>query len=248
MAMYAFRDKARKQKLYAKYAASESRDTRFFCPNENCDAHMHICGLDGTAAAYFSANRQGHSHVKGCPFGANNSFNPDDFDEASFDFDNALDGLAIPSKKVDKKSEPGEHGTGEPTKKPPRTIRQIYDMCKSIDVVDTYGGKEVGQMIVDDRSEFMYPKGVFGKRIIEGKAPRYFYDPKTMEITIKAPITSEKYMFQMKIPDKELFKHIKNTIFNNPDKIIVVSGEWEAGSKYGYFTTELKSKKQITVI
>lgn len=46
MAMYVFRDKDRKLKLYAKNAASESRDTRFFCPNKNCDAHMHVCGVD----------------------------------------------------------------------------------------------------------------------------------------------------------------------------------------------------------
>jgi len=31
-------------------------------------------------------------------------------------------------------------------------------------------------MILDDRSEFMYPRGVFGKRIIEGKAKGFFYD------------------------------------------------------------------------
>ncbi|MEG0737574.1 MAG: hypothetical protein RR441_11935, partial [Longicatena sp.] len=248
MAMYVFRDKDRKEKLYAKSAASESRNTRFFCPNENCDAHMYVCGLDGTAAAYFSANRKGYRHIKGCPFGASNSFNSDDFDEALFDFDSVLDGLSTPSKKVNKKSEPGEHGTGESIKRPPRTIRQIYDMCKSIDVVDTYDGKDVGQMIVDDRSEFMYPKGVFGKRIIEGKVFGYFYNSKTMEITIKAPILSEKYTFQVKIPDKELFAHVKKTIFNNRDKIIVVSGEWRAGSSYDCFATEMKSKKQFTVI
>lgn len=248
MSMYVFRDKERKRKLYAKQAIKENRDTRFFCPNIKCNAHMYICGLDGITAAYFSANRNGHSHVKGCPFGANNSFNPDDFDESAFDFDNAMDELATPSKQVKKKTEPGEHGTGESLPRPPRTIRQIYDMCKSYDVIDTYGNKKIGQMILDDRSLYMYPKGVFGKKIIECKASQYFYNSEKLEIKLIAPIAAGKYTFQVKIPDKDLFKHIKDTIYNNRNKIILISGDWGAGSTFNCFTTSLASKKQIAVI
>ena len=39
MSMYAYKDLNRKEKLYAKDGAIESRDRRFYCPNPSCNAH-----------------------------------------------------------------------------------------------------------------------------------------------------------------------------------------------------------------
>ncbi len=193
--MYVFKDKQRKIKFYAKDATKENRDIRFYCPNPYCDAHMYICGVDGLSAAYFSANRQNHPHINGCSYGSPNNFNASEYDENAFDFENVLEALMTPSQSTIRKETPGPHKTGDPTKKPFRTIRQVYDMCKSFDPADTYSGVEIGQMIVDDRSEYMYPKGVFRKRIIEGQAKGQFYNSIKKEITISAPIKSRKYSF-----------------------------------------------------
>jgi hypothetical protein len=248
MSMYAYKDLHRKEKKYAKDGAKESRDIRFYCPNLSCNAHMYICGLDGSTTAYFSANRKDYGHIKGCPFGAKNSFNPDQHDENNFDFENAMDALAAPNKPISKKEEPGSHAKGKTTAKPLRTIRQIYDMCKSIDVIDKYNNKEVGQMIIDDRSEFMYPRGVFGKRLIEGRVNKYFYDSIKMELSISAPISSGKYTFVLKFKSKELFSEIQKSIYNNRNHIIVVSGTWETTGKFNSFSSIIINKKQIGII
>ena len=71
------------------------------------------------------------------------------------------------AKPSSQKSIPSAHGTGEPGAYPPRTLRQIYSLCKSFSVGNTYAGKEIGSMILDDRSEYRYPKGCFGNKIIE---------------------------------------------------------------------------------
>ncbi len=73
------------------------------------------------------------------------------------------------------KSIPSAHGTGEPGAHPPRTLRQIYSLCKSLSVRDTYAGKEIGSMILDDRSKYRYPKGCFGNRIIEATVDGRLY-------------------------------------------------------------------------
>lgn len=250
MSTYVFKDKQRKIKFYAKDATNENRDTRFYCPNIDCDAHMYICGVDGLSAAYFSANHQNYPHIKGCPFGSSNKFKSNEHDENAFDFENTLEALMAPSKSTVKKETPSTHKTGDPTKKPLRTIRQVYDMCKSFDPTDTYSGVKIGQMIVDDRSEYMYPKGIFCKKLIEGQAKEYFYDSKKKEITILAPIKSKKYSFILKFADRKLFSFVQKSIYNNRDKIIVVAGEWKSAGagKFNSFYTDLTGKGQVTVI
>lgn len=248
MSMYVFKDKLRTIKFYAKDATKENRSTRFYCPNPACDARMYICGVDGVSAAYFSANRKEYHHVSKCPFGSSNGFKPDEHDENAFDFESALEALTSPIKPVSRKEKPGIHGTGAPRNKPLRTIRQIYDMCKSFDSVDTYNGVRIGQMIIDDRSAYMYPKGVFGYRLIEGQVSRYFYDSEKLEINILAPITNRKYSFVLRFAEKKLFQHIKTGIYENQDKIIVIAGKWSSTGKFNMFYTDIISEKQIAIV
>lgn len=248
MSMYVFKDKLRTIKFYAKDATKENRSTRFYCPNPDCDAHMYICGVDGSSYAYFSANRREYRHVSKCPFDSSNGFNPYEHDENTFDFENALEALTSPSKSISGKETPGSHGTGTPRKKPLRTIRQIYDMCKSFDSIDTYNGVKIGQMIVDDRSEYMYPKGVFGYRLIEGEAIGYFYNSEKLEIKILAPIASRKYSFILKFDEEKLFHDIQKGIYENRDKIIVIAGKWQSTGKFNIFYADITSKRQVSII
>ena len=249
MATYVYRDKARTQKLYAKDASKEDKKTRFYCPNPKCDAHMYICSVDGSSSAYFRAIYQQHQHIPNCPFHSSNDFNPDNHDEAAFNFENALKNLMLPSKPIEKKDTPAPHNTGESKFKPLRTIRQIYDMCKSFICTDEYNYIPIGQMLVDDRSSYMYPKGVFGYRIIEGMAIRgHFYNPNKLEIKIAAPITNSTYTFILKFREKSLFNTIRNNIYANRDKIVLVAGEWKPSGIFNVFCADIESKKQITII
>lgn len=247
--MYVYKNAARTNLLFAKNAKNQDKGVRFYCPNPKCDAHMYISNIDGVSASYFRATRS-HKHTEGCPYGISNGFDPNKYNEKSFEFDNALMSLMSPSPPQSKSISPREHGNGIVIPKPPRTIRQIYSMCKSHEYSDRYNGQTIGKMLLDNRSIHMYPKGVFGWKIIEAKCKRpNFYDSDKMEISlVVAFIEKNDYTFVLKFDDEKLFKEIKNIIFSNKNYLIIVAGQWYSTGTYNVFQTTFSSKKQLSII
>ncbi len=95
----------------------------------------------------------------------------------------------------------------------------------------------------------MYPKGVFGWRIIEGKCKRpYFYDSTKKEIMLTASTDGEEYTFILKFGEEALFKEIKNDIFPNKEYLIVVAGKWSNSGIFNVFCSTVSSKKQLAII
>lgn len=197
MATYAYKDDMRKDIIYAASAVKEDRNKKFYCPNPNCTAHLYICAVDGSKKAYFRATKKEFPHVPMCPFGSStDEFQADQFDETTFVFDNAMDNLCIVTAAQKAQKTPGNHNQGTVKKHPPRTLRQIYLMCKSKPVTETYGNKEIGSMILDDRSEYRYPKGCFGNRIIESFPKKsYMIIPKNKCICHRLSIVPNIYLF-----------------------------------------------------
>lgn len=140
------------------------------------------------------------------------------------------------------------HGTGEPSAHPPRTLRQIYSLCKSLPVGDTYASQKIESMILDDRSEYRYPKGCFGNKIIEAIVNGRLYNDKKKEVYLAAPVNSKKYTFILSFSDETLYRKIRTEIYNNRDKIIVLAGRWESAGKSNEIVSEVYGKKQVMVI
>lgn len=249
MAKYAFRDINRQKIIYSTSAIQEDRDKVFFCPNINCTAQLHICAIDGSRDAYFRATKAEFPHILDCPFGSKDvDFNKDEFDETEFVFDSAINSLCAVTGKREKSHVSSSYNVGKVQKHPPRTLRQIYSLCKSYHVTDTYGNKEIGEMILDDRSEYRYPKGCFGYKIIEATVKRIIYDNVKKQIYLEAPINSKKYSFVLQFEDDALYKNIRDEIYNNKNKIIIVAGKWEKSDTYNCFQTQMQGRKQIAVI
>lgn len=248
MAMYVYKDKERTIEFYAQDALRKDIGIRYYCPNPDCNAHMYLCSVDGSSTAYFSANRQGFSHIEDCEFGSSNSFNPNKTDESAFDFQQALQNMLNPSLSTKKKKVPDTHKTGEFNLKPLSTLRQIYDMCKSFACNQSYNNQVIGQILLDSRSEYMYLRGVFGSRIIEAnKKTGNCYSAQKSEIYLVAP-KSKKYEFVLKFSDDELFRFFRDSIYNNYNKLIVVAGNWGSSGKFNVFQTNITSKNQIKVM
>lgn len=165
MSNYAYRDLERKIVLYSSQAIKEDRNETFYCPNPKCEAKLYICAIEGSKSAYFRATKPMYKHILNCPFGTSGSeFDKNKFDESEFVFNNAIDGLlAVTGNPKEEKKIDG-HNIGEPKAHPLRTLKQIYSMCKSMPVNLKYGDKEIGEMLLDDRSEYRYPRGCFGKK------------------------------------------------------------------------------------
>lgn len=249
MAKYAYRDKDRKNIIYSDEAIEEDRDTAFFCPNHMCNAKLYICAVDGSKSAYFRATKPDFKHIKNCPFGnSSTEFDSNKYEESQFVYEDAINNLLCNTKPSSQKSIPSAHGTGEPSAHPPRTLRQIYSLCKSFPVGNTYAGKEIGSMILDDRSEYRYPKVCFGNKIIETTVDGKLYDDKKKEVYLVSPIKSKKYSFILSFSDEDNYKKIRSEIYNNRDKIIVIAGKWESSGEYNKFTSKVYGKKQVAII
>lgn len=249
MATYAYRDVTRKSIIYASNAVEEDREKIFFCPNYYCNAHLHICAVDGSNKAYFRATQKQFPHVANCPFSSStNEFDENAFDEDAFLFEDAMIKLFSMTEKQKASKTPNEHGTGKVEKHPPRTIKQIYLMCKSRPVTDTYGDKEISEMILDDRSIYRYPKGCFGYKIVEACIVGKFYDNDKKQILLTAPIKSKKYSFILQFNDKDIYRLVRNEFYNNQSKIFAIAGNWIKGSVYNCFVSDVNSRKQVAVV
>ena len=144
MAKYAYRDKDRKHIIYSDEAIEEDRNTAFFCPNHMCNAKLYICAVNGSKSAYFRATKSDFKHIKNCPFGnSSTEFDSNKYDESKFVYEDAINNLLCNTKLSSKKTLSSAHGTGEPSAHPPKTLRQIYSLCKSFPV----GKKKEGYLV-----------------------------------------------------------------------------------------------------
>ena len=253
MSAYAYRDRNRTEVIYASEAMTENIDTLFFCPNKDCNAHLHICAVDGSRKAYFRATHKQFPHIDNCPFASSaNHFDSDKFNEQAFSFDDAINNLFLVKKESERNRNQrniGEHNNGEPNKQPIKTLRQIYSMCKSRPVTDMYAGKKIRDMILDDRSAYYYTKGCFGNKIVEARRQvGYFYEDKSKKIFLKAPTESGKDTFVLQFDEEKIYNKIRTEIYNNRDRLFVVAGKWERIKQYDYFISNIYSDRQVKVI
>lgn len=190
----------------------------------------------------------GLAYMEHCPYGSENAFNPEKTKEDGFNSDDAISNLMTVSlkKKVSKTNTKQVAGGASEEAVVPHTILQIYDMCKAHYCKDTFNGQTIGQILLDSRSVYMYPKGVFGYRIIEAKCRAYLYDNEN--IYLETPIDNVKYHLKLHFEDRELFKRMKRLLFNNQNHVIIIAGKWESSGGCNCFVTEVVSDRQIKVL
>lgn len=250
MANHAYRDKERREIILASEALEENRDKFFYCPNPLCNSKLFICAVDGSRKAYFRATKSAYKHIANCPY-ANSSvvFDDNKFNQSNFSFENAIQDLLIKNNSKTIKSESKSSTLGEHANHTLRTIKQIYSMCKQFPPNYSYGNEKIGRMILDDRTTYWYPKGVFGFKIIESCVKGRFYDNDKNEIYLVAPVANPNYHFILSISDINLYKKIRNMVFENQDKFIIVAGDWKPSNLgYGYFETRIYSDRQISFL
>lgn len=61
-------------------------------------------------------------------------------------------------------------------------------------------------MILDDRSEYRYPKECFGNKIIKATVDVKLYNDNKKEVYLVSPINSKKYAFILSFLDEENYK------------------------------------------
>jgi len=249
MANFAYKDEQRKHIISAAQTSKENRDNIYYCQNPHCNAHLHLCAVDGSRKAYFRATKLDYPHIAECPYASNNVvFNENEFDESKFDFEKAIKQLFVETKPIMKHGESTKQGNGESQNNTIETLRQIYFMCKNYHEKAKYAGKEIGTMLLDNRSEYRYQKGCFGNRIIEAKTQSYVYNPKTQQINLEVTVSGNKFSFALEFPNDEIYEYCRNIVYNNQHKLIVVAAHWQRADKYNSFKGMIFGKKQIMVV
>lgn len=244
MSLYAYRIKNDESSIiYAAEASVEDRSRFYFCPNEQCDAHLFLCSVDGERASYFSAKDKLFKHIDGCPFAKNQSTSIKNLTDKGFALDKFFANIKISSEKQSKNKNAQSHNTGVSRKHTPRTLTELFNLCKAHNINFKIDEIKVGFLLLDERSEKWNHKGCFGYKIVECKPKKHLYDNTNLCIFLEG----HGYTFVLKFVDRELYREIKGKLYNNMDKKIIVAGDWKSTNKNNYFYTDFESRKQIHI-
>ena len=250
MSNIACKEEDRSTIIYAEIAKEENIDTKYYCPNKECDARLKICSRNGLMRPHFRADRK-NKHIENCPYGSNIISKTDyyKYNQEKFDFDRAIENMFhINNQRNNNRNVENDEMNNNPdNSKPISTIKQIYAMCKNINVRDKYANIEICKMLVDNRSMFFYVNGIFGNKIVECKVRGgYYYSKEKQEVYLYI----ENYKLVLHFNDYELFDSIIHTIWNNKSKTIIVAGNWKKIQNDNVITchTTIVTRKQIGII
>lgn len=248
MSNIACKDEDRSTIIYAEIAKEENVDTEYYCPNNECDARLKICSIDGLMRPHFRADRK-HKHIENCPYGSNIVSNTDyyKYNQENFDFDRAIENMFhINNQRNNNRNVENDEINNNPdNSKPISTIKQIYAMCKNTNVMDQYANIEIYRMLVDNRSiSFYINDNILGNKIIECKVKGRYYSKEKQEVYLYI----ENYKLVLHFNDYELFDSIIHTIWNNRSKTIIVAGNWKQNDNVITCHTTIVTRKQIGII
>lgn len=243
MASIAYEDSTRTQIVYADSCTIKDKNTRYYCENPDCPAHIYIRAFDSVLATHFYATID-HPHVGWC-HKKRSDFKPTDYNEDDFNYDSALDKILSPSKKSSKTQTTPGHNTGDGNKRGLSKTAQIYNMCKYHRPEKSYSGIVIWWMLFDVRSNYLLTNGLFGKHLIE--CVYYKYVTSEKHIYFKYPLNKSlpnQYHLRIHIEDTDLYYKLLKKIYNTDNLPIVIAGDW---NKYATdsFECEVKSGKQI---
>lgn len=238
---YRSRERIKENIVFAIDCTERDKGIRFFCPNPDCDAYMYLCNLNNNGTKpYFRATLKNHKHIPDCFYEVIN-FMPEDYNESKFDFEKATyrvmrlrrESKAPEKKKVNKSDK----------LLPPHTIKQIYNMAKSLPPDDTYNGTSIWRILADERSRNYYKLGIFNCCMVEGKFAGYVL--KKLYIRIKYYIGNDTYHYlRLYFNDENIYHDILREILtfykNSP---IVVWGKWF--NRGNNFISDILSKSQL---
>lgn len=241
MSSFAYKDKNRCQKITPQQALSEDISTYYYCPNPNCNARLLVVQA---AVPYFSANLRGFPHVSGCGY-ANNSYSPDRYDEDSFDYDSFIQKLLEDSKTGISRGQGKRFSDANKlqTRLPIKTLHVLYFACKYHGIGEKIGNCAVSDILLDQRSIDIAPLRSSQFRIVESRGSMYYF-PNTY--TIKLLDHSSRNDYYIDFQDPTLFVEIKNRLYNNKGKPIVVAGNWEKRGELFY--CHVVNQRQVFVV
>lgn len=234
MSYFAYRDKERTELILSTDATIEDKKKIFYCPNGNCTAHLFIRSVNGTTKAHFAATQKEHPHSKNCAYENSNDSIAFHCSESEFIFDDAIEHLCV-AKGASHGGKTGSSPLGGPCKEhPPKTLRQIYDVCRTHSIDDKYGNKKIKDMILDRRTAHLYLSSWSGPRLVEANVNFVdnhdlgrpsFYNRDLHRIYLSVSCAEGKVPLILECQG-DIYEKIQTHIYKNRKSKIVVAGVW----------------------
>lgn len=241
MASIAYEDPDRLIQKHAHTCTINDIGKEYYCWNKECSARLYVRALKSALSTHFYTPDKHEGWCKDF----NLRFNPTNYSEVDFDFNNVikniLSGLEKPKKqdklKITKK------GDGKTIAL--SNIGQIYAMCKCHRPDQKYNSFEIWRILFDCRSNDYLKYGIFNEHLVEC----YFVDYQSGKnyIYLKYPLYKElpnQYDLRIYIKNTNLYNKILNKIRNSKKLPIVIAGDWKKLS-FNYFQCEVNSGRQI---
>ena len=153
------------------------------------------------------------------------NFNSTEYNEELFDLDNFKTKLLKEVKQNDNNSNSGVYKKGDGNEQPISTVKQLYSMCVNKGINQTYQGNYIRDLLVDDRTRFLYNTYIRGFKLIDCYCYRYDDIKQCYYAKYWKDIEHRRYiLIKIHFINNEMFTEQYVRIFR---KNIVVAAEWE---------------------
>jgi hypothetical protein len=242
MSLYAYLDKTREQIVHARDCSESDRGQIFYCFNHHCNEFMSLV-LPSEKANHFRILKPNlHNGCK--EFQDFIRYVETEYNETEFNLESAIDDFMAPKKHETNTNRTSVRGSTSTAKL--SSIKKIFSMCKHYDYDCLYNSVEIWKILRDDRCNYIFTKGIWGKCLIECYFQRY--DDNQMSIYFKYPLNpalQNQYIIKTVFDDNELFNEVKRSVYKRTH--IVLAGNWKSIDNRTSQTNFL-SKKQLWVI
>lgn len=258
MSFWAYKDISHINSISAEEAKTEDKSINYFCPNPNCPAIMHISHCDGISKARFRA-LPSHPHIESCEY-HRGGYQEDQFEEKSFNFNNALQNL-MSNNSLQHQNSKIKNNTNNLSNshnnniKALKTLNEIYNVFKAKPINSEYNGIPIISMLADERSSFFYTKGIWGYKIVETNYVSYYkYNNDLNEIKyiicLKYCTHIITHYITLVFNDSKTSKNIQNLLYNNKNKKIIIAANFNTNNTNGAIkiTATINSERQIIII
>lgn len=251
MSKYACKDIGRTELIEAHLA---SKDEYYYCQNPKCEAKLKRIDRNGLKDPYFRATLRRFSHNDDCKYYEKaKGVNVDEGEVERFDFEKAVGKLFSDNEITIYTKSGGGKSTRKVIKhKQLRTLKDIYEFLSGKDISEkiSNNANPVGLMLLDERSGFMHPKGVWGKKLIRARFQRYVSDRK--ELHFLYDYQKVKFNLICVVESDSNFKYIRSQFYDKERKVfsqeIVIAGEWKYIEESKTAKCKISSPEQIHII
>lgn len=231
MSHYVFVDKEKTIKLFSTNCTSANLRVHYYCPTPNCPAHLTLRSLKGENNPYFAAlptypHDKNICRIERAP--RNNII----LDTSNFNVDNLLDSIILKNNIT---STPSKSAANSNTNNSVHssidiinTVSKLYWYCKNHDIMQNINTSyAVGNIIADSRNNYIFSKGVYGKRLVESIFINY--SRKYHIINVNYPVDPKlknQHTLALKFTNISDFESILSKLFKkeniNPSFIVIL--------------------------